>query len=94
MEWTQRDRGNVHLLVMLGKYLLATQHLPWGENRPYNDGDLYNCLVIKSTMSDIEQPHFQKNNLNVVDEVSQIETIHLFNSCISLELHLSILSYL
>ena len=45
------------------------QHLPWGENRPYNDGDLYNCLVIKTLMKDTEDPHYQMETINVVDEV-------------------------
>lgn len=45
------------------------QHLPWAENRPYNDGYLYNCLAITSQMTDIGDPHYQIENLNVVDEV-------------------------
>ena len=48
---------------------IHSKHLPWGENRPYNDGDLYNCLVIKTLMKDTEDPHYQMETLNVVDEV-------------------------
>ena len=46
----------------------TTQHLPWGENRPYNDGELYNCLVIRTLMKDIGNPHYQVENINVVDD--------------------------
>ena len=46
------------------------QYLPWGENRPYNDGDEYNCMVIKSQMRDTGHPHFQEVEVVVVDEVS------------------------
>ena len=45
------------------------QHLPWDKNRPYSDGDLYNCLVIKSKMRDAGHPHFEVEDLVVVDEV-------------------------
>ena len=47
-----------------------SQYLPWGENRPYNDGDEYNCMVIKSQMRDTGHPHFQEEEVVVVDEVS------------------------
>ena len=45
------------------------QHLPWGVNRPYNDGDLYNCLVIETLMKDVGKPHFESGKVTVGDEV-------------------------
>ena len=45
------------------------QHLPWAENRPYNDGYLYNCLVTKTLMRNTGDPSYQIETLNVVDEV-------------------------
>ena len=45
------------------------QHLPWANNRPYNDGDLYNCLVIETLMKDVGKPHFERGEVTVGDEV-------------------------
>ena len=33
------------------------QYLPWGPNRPYNDGDLYNCLMLKASLRATEAVH-------------------------------------
>ena len=43
--------------------------MPWANNRPYKDGDLYNCLVIETKMKDVGKPHFETEELTVVDEV-------------------------
>ena len=45
------------------------QYLPWDDNRPFNDGYLYNCLLIKARMEDEDQPHYRVEDLVVVDEV-------------------------
>ena len=44
--------------------------MPWANNRPYKDGDLYNCLVIETKMKDVGKPHFETEELTVVDEVN------------------------
>ena len=45
------------------------QYLPWDDNRPFNDGYLYNCLLIKARMEAEGQPHYRVEDLVVVDEV-------------------------
>ena len=49
--------------------IFICQHLPWANNRPYNDGDLYNCLVIETLMKDVGKPHFETGDITVIDEV-------------------------
>ena len=44
------------------------QHLPWGPNRPYNDGDRYNCLMLESEMSNKKSPHLNIGSTVVKDE--------------------------
>ena len=45
------------------------QHLPWAKNRPYDDGDLYNCLGIQTQMKDTGKPYFDVETKHVLDEV-------------------------
>ena len=49
------------------------KYLPWGPNRPYNDGDLYNCLMLKASLSATEGVnHLAGEEVMVGDE--QCET--------------------
>ena len=44
------------------------EFLPWAPNRPYNDGELYNCLMLELKLSPSNQPHLQVNTAEVNDE--------------------------
>ena len=45
------------------------EYLPWGPNRPYNDGELYNCLMLKASLADTEAVHHEATgDLMVGDE--------------------------
>ena len=68
------DRGQGRLQMELIDIVLTlwssrAQYLPWDDNRPFNDGYLYNCLLIKARMEDEDQPHYRVEDLVVVDEV-------------------------
>ena len=45
------------------------QFLPWASNRPYNDGDRYNCMMLQSEMNNEGDPHFVTETAVVNDEV-------------------------
>ena len=48
------------------------QYLPWGPNRPYNDGDLYNCLMLKASLSATEAVnHAAGEEIMVGDETCE-----------------------
>ena len=49
--------------------IYCNQHLPWAKNRPYDDGDLYNCLEIQTQMKDTGKPYFEVETKHVLDEV-------------------------
>ena len=55
--------------IVLTLWSSRAQYLPWDDNRPFNDGYLYNCLLIKARMEDEDQPHYRVEDLVVVDEV-------------------------
>ena len=50
------------------------QHLPWGVNRPYADGERYNSLMLESEMSWTGRPHYATNyqKTSLKDELSSI----------------------
>lgn len=75
----------------MSNFYKTLQHLPWGENRPYNDGDLYNCLVIKTLMKDTEEPHYQTEMINVVDEVWNKILVNSLTEIHFLEMHIHFL---
>ena len=54
--------------------LSAVQHLPWGVNRPYTDGERYNSLLVESEMSWTGRPHYRPNyqKTSMKDELSSI----------------------
>ena len=54
--------------------LSSIQHLPWGVNRPYTDGERYNSLTLESEMSWTGRPHYRPNYLktSLKDELSSI----------------------
>ena len=65
--------------------------MPWANNRPYKDGDLYNCLVIETKMKDVGKPHFETEELTVIDEVHSNSSIfclvHLYSFARNVEFH-------
>ena len=44
------------------------EYLPWGPNRPYNNGDQYNCLMLQSHMQSTGDPHYDIESTIVNDE--------------------------
>ena len=50
------------------------QHLPWGVNRPYTDGERYNSLTMEAEMSLTDRPHWAPNyqKTSLKDELSSI----------------------
>ena len=50
-------------------FILYLKYLPWPENRPYNDGFRYNCLVLHSIMKNVGRPHHNSLVKHVLDEV-------------------------
>ena len=58
----------MEIIDIIALHFIA-QYLPWDDNRPFNDGYLYNCLLIKARMEDVDQPHYRVEDLVVVDEV-------------------------
>ena len=71
---TNKSKFTLYLLFYHTQKLLF-QHLPWANNRPYKDGDLYNCLVIETKMKDVGKPHFETEELTVIDEVHSNSSI-------------------
>ena len=59
----------IDITILMFSTDYVSQYLPWDDNRPFNDGYLYNCLLIKARMEDVNQPHYRVEDLVVVDEV-------------------------
>ena len=59
-EWLALDGGG------------AIQFLPWAPNRPYNDGEQYNCLMLEMGLGPSDRPHLQVKRAEVNDEVCEV----------------------
>ena len=71
--WNTKENIEVeqsYILFQILMQCLILKYLPWGPNRPYNDGELYNCLVIETIMKDVGKPHFEQGKVTVGDEVT------------------------
>ena len=68
--WKQRQLVEVTFLISINQKLISIlQHLPWADSRPYDNGVRYNCLVIEGQMIDQGKPHYEQQQINVIDEV-------------------------
>ena len=50
----------------------AVEHLPWARNRPYNDGDLYNCLMVQVDLADRGRPVLDISAASINDEACRV----------------------
>ena len=48
------------------------EHLPWARNRPYNDGDQYNCLMVQVDLVDRGRPVLDIRAANINDESCRV----------------------
>ena len=53
------------------------QYLPWADGRPYQDGIVYNCLVIDAKMKDTGKSHYNIDDLTVIDEVLSTHKLNI-----------------
>ena len=76
LEWKKTYKSMIHNNLSFVK-LFSYQYLPWADGRPYQDGIVYNCLVIDAKMKDTGKSHYNIDDLTVIDEVLSTHKLNI-----------------